>query len=159
MATLSWEGYNNIKKSLNFLKQGKNWDEIFQEAVWEWQQEIENTAKEFLKQKITTRTGKLENSIAAIVDEDGDLAIISYHKAAQLIDQGGYSPFPDWNSKTIRQYADIYDIEPFVLARGIFKNQPFAEGSFFAMRALRYHMDDVKDEIFYIARRRAREGY
>ena len=159
MVTLSYEGYDNIKKALNFLKQGKNWDEIFQEAAWAWQSEIESTAKEYLRKKIKTRTGKLEGSIAAIVDEDGDLSIISYHKAAQLIDKGGYSPFPDWNSKTIKEYADIYDIEPFLLARGIFKNQPFAEATNFAWTALWLHKEDIKDEIFYIARRRASEGY
>jgi len=159
MVTLSYQGYDNIKKSLNFLKQGKNWDEIFQEAAWSWAQEIEATAQQYLNKKVKNQTNKLKNSIYVVVDEDGDLAIKSRHKAAQLIDKGGYSPFPDWNSKTIKEYAAIYDIEPFVLAKGIFKNQPFAEAANFAWMALWVHKEDIKDEIFYIARRRASEGY
>lgn len=158
MVTLSWEGYDNIKKSLNFLKQGKNWDDIFQEAVWAWQQEIEDTAQQYLNQKVENQTNKLKNSIYVVVDEDGDLAIKSRHRAAQLIDKGGPSPFPYWGSKTIKEYAEYYGMEPFLLARAIFRNQPFAEGSFFAMRALMYHKEDIKDEIYLIARRRASEA-
>ena len=159
MATLSWQGYDNIKKSLNFLKQGKNWDEIIQEAVWEWASEIEATAQRFLNEKVNNVTGKLKGSIYVVVDEDGDLAIKSRHKAAELINNGGYTPFPNWKSKTIKQYADIYGIEPFVLAKGIFKNQPFAEGAFFAQSAIWLHIDDIKDEIYTIAKRRHSEGY
>ena len=163
MVTLSWEGYDNIKKVLNTFKQGKNWDEIFQEAVWEWASEIEDTAQQYLNDKVNNVTGKLKDSIYVVVDEDGDLAIKSRHRAAELIDKGGPSPFPDWRkgqkeSERIREYAGYYGITPFVLARGIFRNEPFKEGSFFARNALMYHLDDIKDEIYEIARRRKNEA-
>ena len=158
MVSLEYRGFGNIKKTLRFLKQEKNWDEIIQEALWEWQVEIESTAKKLLKQKVGTVTGKLEDSIYVVLDEDGDLAIKSHHKAAQLIDKGGPSPFPSWTSETIKQYAKEYNIAPFVLARGIFKNQPFAEATNFAWTALYHHKDDIKDEIYEIARRKVSEA-
>ena len=164
MAELNWIVFNeqkwkNIRKSLNTLKQGENWDEIIQEAVWEWASEIEDTAQQYLNDKVDNVTGKLKDSIYVVVDEDGDLAIKSRHRAAQLIDKGGESPFPSWTSPTIKEYAEHYGIEPFVLARGIFKNQPFSEATNFARNALMYHMDDIKDEIYAIAKRRHSEGY
>ena len=151
-------GFDNIRKALNTLKQGKNWDEIFQEAVWEWASEIEDTAQQYLNDKVDNVTGKLKDSIYVVVDEDGDLAIKSRHRAAKIIDKGGESPFPSWTSPTIKEYAEYYGIEPFVLARGIFKNQPFKEATNFARNALFYHMDDIKDEIYHIARRRKDEA-
>jgi len=164
MAGLGWiefdeKKWKDIRLSLNRYSQYWYWDEIIQEAVWAWASEIEATAQQYLNQKVKNQTNKLKNSIYVVVDEDGDLAIKSHHKAAKLINEGGYSPFPDWNSKTIKEYAAIYDIEPFLLARGIYNNQPFAEGSFFAQKAIWLHVDDIKDEIYSIARRRHREGH
>ena len=164
MAGLGWiefdeKKWKDIRLSLNRYSQYWYWDEIIQEAVWAWASEIEATAQQYLNQKVKNQTNRLKKSIYVVVDEDGDLAIKSRHKAAKLINEGGYSPFPDWNSKTIKEYAAIYDIEPFLLARGIFKNQPFAEGSFFAQSAIWLHMDDIKDEIYTIAQRRHSEGY
>tara|TARA_R100001594_G_scaffold15453_2_gene32412 strand:+ start:2825 stop:3319 length:495 start_codon:yes stop_codon:yes gene_type:complete len=164
MAGLGWiefdeKKWKDIRLSLNRYSQYWYWDEIIQEAVWEWASEIEATAQQYLNQKVKNQTNRLKNSIYVVVDEDGDLAIKSRHRAAKLINNGGPSPFPDWNSKTIKEYAAIYDIEPFLLARGIFQNQPFAEGSFFAQKAIWLHVDDIKDEIYSIARRRHSEGY
>ena len=115
--------------------------------------------QQYLNQKVKNRTNRLKNSIYVVVDEDGDLAIKSRHKAAELINDGGYSPFPDWNSKGIKEYAEIYGQDAYVVARGIFKNQPFAEGSFFAQNAIWIHKDDIKDEIYAIAKRRKDDGY
>ena len=164
MAGLGWiefdeKKWKDIRLILNRYSQYWYWDEIIQEAVWAWASEIEATAQQYLNQKVKNQTNKLKNSIYVVVDEDGDLAIKSRHKAAKLINEGGYSPFPDWNSKTIKEYAAIYDIEPFLLARGIYNNQPFAEGSFFAQSAIWLHMDDIQDEIYSIAKRRKEEGY
>jgi len=164
MAALSWidferDKWKNIRKRLNFFSQYHNWEEIIQEAVWAWASEIEDTAQYYLNQKVENQTNRLKNSIYVVVDEDGDLAIKSYHKAAELINDGGYSPFPYWGSKTIKEYADIYGMEPFLLARAIYENQPFAEGAFFAQNALNFHKDDIKDEIYAIAKRRKEEGY
>ena len=47
---------------------------------------------------------------------------------------------------------------PFLLAKAIFRNQPFLEASNFSRNALLYHMDDIKDEIRAIAVRRANEA-
>ena len=157
MATFSVKGYDNIKKSLNFLKQGKNWDEIFQEAFQEWESEIEDSAQYYLNEKVNNVTGKLKDSIFAYVDGT-ELVIGSTHKAAKLIDKGGPSPFPYWGSETIKEYADYYGMPPFLLAKAIFKNQPFAEASNFSRNALLYHIDDIKDEIRAIAVRRANEA-
>ena len=161
---LNWIVFNepkwkDIRLSLNRYSQYWYWDEIIQEAVWEWASEIEDTAQQYLNDKVDNVTGKLKDSIYVVVDEDGDLAIKSRHKAAKLINDGGPSPFPSWTSPTIKEYAEHYGIEPFVLARGIFQNQPFADGSFFAQNAIWLHIDDVKHEIYSIARRRHSEGY
>jgi hypothetical protein len=169
MAGLSWiefdeQKWKNIRKSLNRYSQYWYWDEIIQEAVWAWASEIEATAQQYLNQKVDNVTGKLKDSIYVVVDEYGDLAIKSRHRAAQLIDKGGPSPFPDWRkgkkeSEKIREYAGYYGITPFVLARAIYDNQPFAEATNFAQRAARDHIDDIKDEIYAIAKRRKEEGY
>ena len=153
------EKWTNIRKSLNRYSQYWFWDEIIQEAVWAWASEIEATAQQYLNQKVDNETGKLKDSIYVVVDEYGDLAIKSRHRAAQLIDKGGPSPFPYWGSKTIKEYAEYYGMEPFLLARAIYQNQPFAEATNFAQRAARDHIDDIKDEIYAIAKRRKEEGY
>ena len=164
MAALGWidfdrKKWQGIRKSLNRYSQYWYWDEIIQEAVWAWQKEIEDTAQYYLNQKVENQTHKLKNSIYVVVDEDGDLAIKSRHRAAQLIDKGGPSPFPYWGSKTIKEYAEHYGMEPFLLARAIYKNQPFAEATNFAWDAAYYHKDDIKDEIYAIAKRRKDDGY
>jgi hypothetical protein len=155
--------WQDIRKSLNFLSQYNNWDEIIQEAVWAWASEIEDTAQFFLNQKVENQTNRLKNSIYVVVDEYGDLAIKSKHRAARLIDKGGFSPFPDWRkgqkkSESIREYAEYYGMEPFLLARAIYKNQPFAEATNFAWNAAYHHKDDIKDEIYAIAKRRKDEA-
>ena len=157
MTTFSVKGYGNIKKSLNFLKQGKNWDVIFEEAFETYSMAIEDTAQGYLNEKVNNVTGELRASIFAFIS-GSTLYLASDKKYAKLIDKGGPSPFPYWGSKTIKEYAEYYGMEPFLLARAIFKNQPFAEGSFFAMHALMYHKEDIKDEIYLIARRRASEA-
>ena len=159
-ATLNWTNFDNVRKSLRFLKQEKNWDEIITEALNEWSSEIESDARRLLRDKVNDVTGRLANNIFVIVDEDGDLALKSYQRYARVIDKGydGEMPFPNVKSKTIIQYAKEYGIKPYVLARGIHQNQPFAEGAHFSWTALWYNKDNIKKEIYIIAKRRKKEA-
>tara|TARA_R110002020_G_scaffold78622_1_gene197604 strand:+ start:90 stop:563 length:474 start_codon:yes stop_codon:yes gene_type:complete len=157
MATFSVKGFNNTKKYLNFLKQGKNWDEIFEEAFETYSMAIEDTAQSYLNKKVNNVTGDLSNSIVVYVNGT-ELVIGSTHKAAKLIDKGGPSPFPYWGSETIKEYADYYGMPPFLLAKAIYKNQPFLNASNFSRNAMIEYMDDIKDEIKAIAIKRANEA-
>ena len=157
MTTFSVKGYGNIKKSLNFLKQGKNWDVIFEEAFETYSMAIEDTAQGYLNEKVNNVTGELRASIFAFIS-GSTLYLASDKKYAKLIDKGGPSPFPYWGSETIKEYAGYYGMPPFLLAKAIFKNQPFAEASNFSRNAILEYMDDIKDEIYTIARRRADEA-
>jgi hypothetical protein len=157
MATYSVKGYANIKKSLNFLKQGKNWDEIFEEAFETYSMAIEDTARGYLNEKVNNVTGELNASIFAFVS-GSTLTIASNKEYARIIDKGGPSPFPYWKSDTIKEYADYYGMPPFLLAKAIYQNQPFLDASNFSRNAMLEYMDDIKDEIRAIAVRRANEG-
>ena len=157
MVTFSEKGYKNIKKSLNFLKQGKNWDEIFEEAFETYSMAIEDTAQGYLNKKVNNVTGELRASIFAFVS-GSTLTVASNKKYAEIIDKGGPSPFPYWGSETIKEYADYYGMPPFLLAKAIFKNQPFLQASNFTSYAVFAYMNEIKDDVRAIAVRRANEA-
>ena len=157
MITFSEKGFKNIKRSLNFLKQGKNWDEIFEEAFETYSMAIEDTAQGYLNKKVNNVTGELRASIFAFVS-GSTLTVASNKKYAEIIDKGGPSPFPYSGSETIKEYANYYGMPPFLLSRAIFRNQPFLEASNFSRNAILEYMDDIKDEVRAIAVRRANEA-
>ena len=157
MVTFSTQGFDNIKRSLNFLKQGKNWDEIFEEAYTTWQDYIRREAQSQLNADVNNVTGRLKDSIVVYV-EGSELVVGSTHRAAQIIDKGGPSPFPYWGSKTIQEYADYYGMPSFLLAKAIFKNQPFLQASNFTSYAVFAYMNEIKDDVRAIAVRRANEA-
>jgi hypothetical protein len=151
MATLEFKGFKKTRRAFRFYSKYANWEDIIQEATWELAEEIEAKAKEYLKQRITTRTGKLENSIYVVSTDDG-IAIKSNHPAAYHIEYGGYQPKninPD--SETIKQYAEIYGIRPWHLKKGLEKSDFFKESFPFAYMALQDKRSKIKKRIISLA--------
>ena len=138
-ATTDIKGAKNV---LNFFSQAGNWEEILEEALEDAEDTIKWNASYYLNQGgFEARTGRLVRSINVEVDGTELIASVD-HPAASLIEFGGYITKVDARSPTIIEYAKIYGITPFALRRGILKNQPFMQVTFFLGRAL----GDAKDE-------------
>ena len=149
-ATTDITGAKNV---INFYSQSGNWEEILEEALWEAEDTIKWNASYYLNQGgFGRRTGRLEESIDVSVDGT-ELIVSVNHPAANLMEYGGYVTKVDARSPSMIEYAKIYGITPFALRRGILKNQPFMEGSFFIGQAVA----DAKDEFAVNTRRIAIE--
>ena len=160
-------GATKVTNSINFFKKRENWNEILTQAMSNVAQEIRDNAEKKIYQRWKKRTGKLGKSIQPVIGNKNNKAFFglqSDHPAAKIIEYGGYSPMPSAPSKThegnpgIKEYAYIYSStnssDPFFeLARGIFKNQPFAEGTFACRNAILEGMDDINSEIMRTAHR------
>ena len=155
------ENYGKFKASINFLKKEKNWNKMVWVAMNNVADKIRDDAEKRVYTKFKRRTGKLGKSIKTIVKRKGNYTYISLtsdHPAAKIMEYGGYSPMPSTPSKThkgnpgIKEYAYIYpstnSSDPFFeLARGIFRNQPFKEATFFMRDALRAGLPKLESEI------------
>ena len=127
--TISWD-IKGAKGIINRFSQQDFWAEISNEALNEIGGDIEsNIRDEISMTNLKTHTGKLKNSISVGID-GAVLGVGSTHPAMNLVEFGGYSKFPNPDSKSIKEYESIYGQSGYVIARGIFRNQPYAEGRF-----------------------------
>tara|TARA_R100001594_G_C4029201_1_gene260905 strand:+ start:838 stop:1314 length:477 start_codon:yes stop_codon:yes gene_type:complete len=127
-----WVDYNikGAKSIINRWKQGAFWDEIAEEALDEVSDDIESSVKTAIEMtNLKTHTGRLKDSISVGVI-GSELYVASDHPAMGLVEYGGYRGFPNPKSATIKEYESIYGQSGYVIARGIFRNQPYAEGRF-----------------------------
>jgi len=146
---------SKAKHSLNLFKQASNWDDIFAKAIKKIKPDIEHNVGYYLNESgIKKHTGRLADSIS-VETEGSKLVVKSNHPAMGLIEYGGPSPFPNWNSATIQEYSRIYGTSAFLIARGIYRNQPFAEARQPIFKAVSEAMPDLRKETRRIAKEKA----
>jgi hypothetical protein len=154
-------GATKVTNSINFFKKRENWQDIFTTALSNVANAIRDDAEKKVYQRWKRRTGRLGKSIEPLIGNKGNkvfFGLQSDHPAAKIIEYGGYSPMPSSKSKSIVEYGYIYEggdsSDPFFeLARGIWQNQPFAQGTFACRNALLEGMDDINSEIMRTAHR------
>jgi len=117
---------SGAKSIINRWKQQDFWDKISEAALNEISEDIVDSVQSAIEvTDLKSHTGRLKESIVVTVIGN-ELIVGSSHPAMNLVEFGGPSPFPNWKSATIQEYARRYGKPAFVVARGIFKNQPFA---------------------------------
>lgn len=118
---------SGAKSIINRWKQQDFWDEISEAALNEISEDIEDSVQSAIEvTDLKSHTNRLKNSIVVMIIGN-KLIVGSSHPAMYLVEYGGPSPFPNWKSQTIQEYARIYGRDAFVVARGIYQNQPFEE--------------------------------
>ena len=158
------EGEKQFFNQINFYKKWENWRDILRAAAETVSEDIEDDAKGMAYSHFKMHTGELEKSIMADVWVDGDLvylSISSNHPAAAIIEYGGYSPMPvefapyigATYSDRLLESARMYGQDPYVVARGIKKNQPFAEAHPFLGPAMQRGTTALEKEIRTEAKR------
>ena len=109
----------NWAPTINFFKKQSNWTKILEDAARAVLPDAVNESKSFAYAHYKRRTGSLGDSISGDVYIEGDkvyYSIESNHPAANLIEYGGYSPFPPWGKEL-----------SFPEAKAVYENQPFTQ--------------------------------
>ena len=133
--------------TINFFKKKENWVDILEEAADNIADQIKDEAKRLAYSHFRQNTGALRNSIVVWSEVNNDkvsLGLESDHPAANLIEYGGYSPFPPW--------TEVGGELSYPQAKAVFKNQPFAEAHPFLRPALLNNIDELNSEIMYVAK-------
>ena len=126
MIEVTWD-VSGAKSIINRWKQQDFWDEISEAALNEISEDIVDSVQSSIEvTDLKSHTNRLKDSIVVMV-MGKELIVGSSHPAMNLVEYGGPSPFPNWKSATIQEYAKIYGKPAYVVARGIYRNQPFAE--------------------------------
>jgi hypothetical protein len=110
----------NWAPTINFFKKRSNWKTIFERAAHAVLPEAVTDAKNLAYSHYRLNTGELGDSVKGEVYIEGDdvfYEITSNHPAAALIEYGGYSPFPPWDTGELT----------FPEAKAVYENQPFAQ--------------------------------
>ena len=112
----------NWAPTINFFKKRSNWKTIFERAARTVLPEAVRDAKNLAYSHYSLNTGELGDSIKGEVYVEGDdviYEITSDHDAAQIIEYGGYSPFPPW--KGVGGELD------YPAAKAVYEEQPFSQ--------------------------------
>ena len=162
--------------TINFFKKQSNWQSIMSRAADNVAQDIEKDAKKKIHESfggakaLKKNTGELQKSIKVSVDvfEDVvDIGLSSDHPAAPIIEYGGYSAFPPWDEDYSstggvdskgKLWKYLYDADTsvpytFLLAKGIYDNQPFATPRPAMQNALREGLPKLNKEVWAEAKR------
>ena len=164
--TVKVTGGKKFTRTINFFKKQSNWLSILDKAAKNVAGAIRDDAEKRVYTKFKKRKGKLGKSIKPRVYKRGNnvyLSLRSDHPAAGIMEYGGPSAMPSAPSKThegnpgIVEYAYVYSStnssDPFFeLARGIYKNQPFKECTFFMRNALRAGLPALEGEVIRVAK-------
>ena len=151
-ATWSTRGAKSI---INKFSQQDYWREIFDQACDELgvdgiaTDEVYNNLN---REGVGNVTGALRGSIEILTDKSGEITVSSNHPAANAIEYGHYFDEVDPESSTIKQYAKLYGMKPFLLARAISRNGFYTEGRFVftdAASATRDAIADVLPKVTY----------
>ena len=168
------KGIEGYKKWLNFLSQGHNWDDILEEILVSYEDDILQMARENLNHetRMTKRTGGLERSLRVSVDDSNTISIWSTHEAAGAVEYGHTFDHLSISSgeespSNIPEYLERYSdkslpkgkrMTAYSLARAIEDNQPFRDPQPFARPALYYYYEDIKADIVPTAREFQSQG-
>ena len=177
MLDITIRGMDNYQRALNFYSQYGNWREILEEALEYYADHILDMAKENLRNapNYTRQTGRLENSLSVMVDDEDTISIWADNIAAYAIEKGhDFAPYSISSGKqsksNLPEYAALYNdpsqsrtgkrkkMTPWFLARLIEETNPFVDAEPFAEPALFYYLDDIESAIIPIAKEFQRQG-
>ena len=150
------------KSIINRFSQQDHWREIFDQACDELgvdgiaTDEVYNNLN---RTGVGNVTGALRGSIEVLTDKSGEITVSSNHPAAKAIEYGNYWGHEDVDpeSSTIKQYAQLYGMKPFLLARAISRNGFYTEGRFVFTNAARATRDAIADVLPKVTYRVAAE--
>ena len=159
MIKLTWN-VDGAKSIINRHKQQDHWREIFDQACNEIGVDAiaRNEVNENLNQTgVSNVTGALRGTVNVVTSKRGEIAVGSNHPAAEAIEVGRYYENVSHKSPTIKRYARLYGMKPFVLARAIERNGFFNEGRFVFTRAASATRNKIADVLPKVAYKVARE--
>ena len=167
-------GLEQITNSINFWKKEKNWQTIFENALANTAVMIRDAAEQKVYERWNYVTGSVGKSIEPMIGNFGNKAVfqlVSDHPAAKIIEFGGYSPMPSVSgtgfgsrnhnmTERLKDYAIKYpSVDSYWwFAKNIFKNQPFAEGTFACRDALLENMSKINSQIMLEGNRLKRKA-
>ena len=159
MITAEWST-RGAKSIINRFSQQDHWREIFDQACDEIgvdgiaTDEVYNNLNQT---NVGNVTGALRSSVKVVTDKRGEITVSSNHPAAEAIEFGRYFENVDPESSTIKQYAQLYGMKPFLLARAISRNGFYNEGRFVFTKAARATRDAIAEVLPKVAYRVAAE--
>ena len=156
MITAKWDT-SGAKSIINRHRQQDHWREIFDQACDEIGVDgiaTDEVYSNLNREGVGNVTGALRGSIEILTDKSGEITVGSSHAAAKAIEYGNYWGHEqvDPESSTIKQYAQLYGMKPFLLARAISRNGFYTEGRFVftdAASATRDAIADVLPKVTY----------
>tara|TARA_R110000824_G_scaffold69992_4_gene180045 strand:- start:1111 stop:1602 length:492 start_codon:yes stop_codon:yes gene_type:complete len=158
MIKITWDT-SGAKSIINRHRQQDYWKEIFDQACDEIGVEaIATTAvhSNLGQAGIGNVTGALRDSVKVITNQSGQITVSSNHPAAEAIEFGRYYENVDPKSPSIIQYAKLYGMKPWLLARAISRNGFYNEGRFVFTRAASTTRDAIADVLPKVTNRIAK---
>ena len=159
MITAEWST-RGAKSIINRFSQQDYWREIFDQACDEIGVDgiaTDEVYSNLNREGVGNVTGALRGSIEVLTDKSGEITVSSNHPAAEAIEFGRYFENVDPESSTIKQYAQLYGMKPFLLARAISRNGFYNEGRFVFTNAARATRDAIADVLPKVTYRVAAE--
>ena len=159
MITAEWST-RGAKSIINRFSQQDHWKEIFDKSCDEIGVDAiatDEVNKNLNQTNVGNVTGALRSSVKVVTDKRGEITVSSNHPAANAIEYGHYFEEVDPESSTIKQYAQLYGMKPFLLARAISRNGFYNEGRFVFTKAARATRDAIAEVLPKVAYRVAAE--
>tara|TARA_R100000781_G_scaffold16639_1_gene13482 strand:- start:476 stop:967 length:492 start_codon:yes stop_codon:yes gene_type:complete len=148
------------KSIINRFSQQDHWREIFDQACDELGVDgiaTDEVYSNLNRAGVGNVTGALRGSIEVLTDKSGEITVSSNHPAANAIEYGHYFDEVDPESSTIKQYAKLYGMKPFLLARAISRNGFYNEGRAVFRNAASATRDAIADVLPKVTYRVAAE--
>ena len=159
MIKLTWD-VDGAKSIINRFSQQDHWKEIFDKSCDEIGVDAiatDEVNKNLNQTNVGNVTGALRSSVKVVTDKRGEITVSSNHPAAEAIEFGRYFENVDPESSTIKQYAQLYGMKPFLLARAISRNGFYNEGRFVFTRAASATRNKLAEVLPKVAYRGAAE--
>lgn len=144
---------------INLFKSQTTWEKVLSEAAEQTREELEDKTIDALYdstlatgRKIQSVSGGLEASIETEVevrDQTVRLRVKSNHPAAGILEYGGPSSFPPWGKNSaIAEYSKYMGVAPFMVAKGVYDNQPFTSPTRFMTRGCESALEDLEKNVY-----------
>tara|TARA_R110000824_G_scaffold69993_1_gene180052 strand:- start:2536 stop:3027 length:492 start_codon:yes stop_codon:yes gene_type:complete len=159
MIKLTWN-VDGAKSIINRHKQQDYWREIFDQSCDEIgvvAVATDEVNKNLNQAGVGNVTGALRGTVKVVTSERGEITVGSNHPAAEAIEFGHYYENVDHKSPSIIQYAKLYGMKPWLLARAISRNGFYNEGRFVFTRAASATRNKIADVLPKVAYRIAKK--
>jgi hypothetical protein len=149
---------------INLFKSQTTWEKIIVKAAEQTREELEDKTIDALYDstlatgnKVQAASGGLEESIETEVevkDQTVRLRVKSNHPAAGILEYGGPSSFPPWGKNSaIAEYARIIGEKPFMIAKGVYDNQPFTSPTRFMTKGCENAFEDLEKNVYAVVQK------